>query len=195
MRCGCVRRGTRRRRCRGPLPDGTLKIVMRGEVRGPVPVLADRQGPYGHDADAGGTDCCCRGVGCGSGRLGWPIRGHPPARRDRAKGEGKMSELEPTPELPDNTPLREVHFPTRIKSALFAAGPKTVGEVREMSDEALLALPDFGRTSVAQLWRHPGRHDRQERRRADQRRSVGLAMRLLSGRRTRPASKRLGGQL
>ncbi len=62
-----------------------------------------------------------------------------------------MSELEPTPELPDNTPLREVHFPTRIKSVLFAAGLKTVGEVREMSDEALLALPDFGRTSVAQL--------------------------------------------
>jgi DNA-directed RNA polymerase alpha subunit len=55
-----------------------------------------------------------------------------------------MSELEPTPELPDNTPIREVYFPTRIKDALFAAGLKTVGEVREMSDAALLALPDFG---------------------------------------------------
>jgi len=62
-----------------------------------------------------------------------------------------MSELEPTPELPDDTPVREVRFPTRIKNALFAAGLKTIGEVRETSDNALLALPDFGKTSVAQL--------------------------------------------
>jgi DNA-directed RNA polymerase alpha subunit len=62
-----------------------------------------------------------------------------------------MSELEPTPVLPDDTPIREVQFPTRVKNALFAAGLKTVGEVREMSDEALLALPDFGQASVAHL--------------------------------------------
>jgi DNA-directed RNA polymerase alpha subunit len=62
-----------------------------------------------------------------------------------------MSELEPTPELPDDTPIREVRFPTRIKDALFAAGLKTVGEVRETSDEALLSLPDFGKVSVAHL--------------------------------------------
>jgi len=64
-----------------------------------------------------------------------------------------MSELEPTPELPDDTPVREVRFPTRIKDALFAAGLKTVGQVREMSDEALLSLPDFGKASVAILAR------------------------------------------
>jgi DNA-directed RNA polymerase alpha subunit len=62
-----------------------------------------------------------------------------------------MSELEATPELPDNTPVREVQFPDRIKDALFAAGLKTVGEVREMSDEALLSLPDFGKVSVNHL--------------------------------------------
>jgi DNA-directed RNA polymerase alpha subunit len=62
-----------------------------------------------------------------------------------------MSELEPTPELPDNTPIREVQFPTRIKDALFAAGIKTVGEARETSDDALLSLPDFGRASIAHL--------------------------------------------
>ena len=62
-----------------------------------------------------------------------------------------MSELEPSPELPDDTPIREVRFPTRIKDALFAAGLKAVGEVRETSDKALLARPDFGKTSVAQL--------------------------------------------
>jgi DNA-directed RNA polymerase alpha subunit len=62
-----------------------------------------------------------------------------------------MSELEPTPELPDDMAIRDVRFPTRIKEALFAAGIKTVGEVREMSDEALLALPNFGPVSVAHL--------------------------------------------
>ena len=62
-----------------------------------------------------------------------------------------MSELEPTLELPDYMPIREVRFPTRIKDALFAAGLKTVGAVREISDEALLSLPDFGKPSVAHL--------------------------------------------
>jgi len=61
-----------------------------------------------------------------------------------------MSELEPTPELPDDTPIREVHL-ARIKDALFATDFKNVGEVREISDEKLLALPDFGKASVAQL--------------------------------------------
>jgi DNA-directed RNA polymerase alpha subunit len=60
-----------------------------------------------------------------------------------------MSELEPTPELPDNMAIREVRFPTRIKDALFAAGLKTVAEVREISDEALFRLPDFAKASVA----------------------------------------------
>ena len=62
-----------------------------------------------------------------------------------------MSELEPTPELPDDTAIREVRFPTRINDALFAAGLKTVGEVREMSDDALLSLPGFGKASIAHL--------------------------------------------
>jgi DNA-directed RNA polymerase alpha subunit len=62
-----------------------------------------------------------------------------------------MSELEPTPELSDKTPTREVRFPFRIKNALFAAGLKTVGEVRETPDKALLALPDFGKASITLL--------------------------------------------
>jgi hypothetical protein len=62
-----------------------------------------------------------------------------------------MSELEPTPELPDNMSIREVRFPDRIKDALFAAGIKTVGEVRETPDEALVALPDIGDRSLAYL--------------------------------------------
>jgi len=79
-----------------------------------------------------------------------------------------MSELEPTPELPDDTPIREVQFSTRIKDALFAAGLKTVGEVREMSDEALLALPDFGKASVSHLRvTLPSRRDRRNHGRMD----------------------------
>ena len=62
-----------------------------------------------------------------------------------------MNELEPTPELPDDTSIREVRFPLRIRDTLFATGIKTVGEVREMSDHELLALPDLGKASVAQL--------------------------------------------
>ena len=62
-----------------------------------------------------------------------------------------MSELDPTPELPDNTPIREVRFAPRIKIALLVAGIETVGKVREMSDQALLDLPDFGRSSLAHL--------------------------------------------
>jgi DNA-directed RNA polymerase alpha subunit len=62
-----------------------------------------------------------------------------------------MSELEPTPELPDNMSIREVRFPPRIKNALFGAGLKTVGEVREMPDETLLSFPDFGKASVTHL--------------------------------------------
>jgi DNA-directed RNA polymerase alpha subunit len=62
-----------------------------------------------------------------------------------------MSELDPTPGLPDNMPIREVRFPAQIKDALFGAGLKTVGQVRTISDEALLALPDFGTASVKHL--------------------------------------------
>ena len=63
----------------------------------------------------------------------------------------EMSELDPTPELPDDTPISDVKLPTRIQNALTAAGLKTVGEVREMSDENLRSLQDIGKGSVALL--------------------------------------------
>jgi DNA-directed RNA polymerase alpha subunit len=71
-----------------------------------------------------------------------------------AKGEGKMSEpnmFDPTPELPDDTLISDVEFPSRIRNVLVAAGLQTVGEVRETSDDTLLSLPDLGKSSVAQL--------------------------------------------
>jgi DNA-directed RNA polymerase alpha subunit len=57
----------------------------------------------------------------------------------------------PTPELPDDVPIERVLFPSRIQNALRAADLKTVGEVREMSDETLISLPDFGKGSLASL--------------------------------------------
>jgi DNA-directed RNA polymerase alpha subunit len=59
--------------------------------------------------------------------------------------------LDPTPEMPDNTPVSQVKFPTRILNALRAAGLRTIGEVREASDEMLVSLPDLGRGSVRHL--------------------------------------------
>jgi hypothetical protein len=48
----------------------------------------------------------------------------------RVEVEAKMSEpiLDPTRELPDNTPIEDVRFPKRIRNVLAAASLKTVGE-------------------------------------------------------------------
>ena len=59
--------------------------------------------------------------------------------------------IEPTPELPDNTPLEQARLPTRIRNALKAAGLSTVGEVREATDASLLALQDLGKGSLGLL--------------------------------------------
>lgn len=59
--------------------------------------------------------------------------------------------LDPTPELPDDTPISNVRFPARICNVLATAGLKTVGEVRETSDEILLSFQDLGKASVAYL--------------------------------------------
>jgi DNA-directed RNA polymerase alpha subunit len=59
--------------------------------------------------------------------------------------------VDPTPELPDETPIDRVRFPTRIHNVLAAAGLKTVGEVRETADETLLSFQDLGPGSVTHL--------------------------------------------
>jgi DNA-directed RNA polymerase alpha subunit len=73
------------------------------------------------------------------------------AHRETRGGVEKMSELDPTPELPDDTPIERVRFPTRIRNVLDAAGLRTVGDVREISDDTLLSFQDFGKGSVALL--------------------------------------------
>jgi DNA-directed RNA polymerase alpha subunit len=59
--------------------------------------------------------------------------------------------LDPTPELRDDTAIKDVRFSTRIRNALNAAGQKTMGEVRAASDAMLLSLQDLGHGSVAHL--------------------------------------------
>ena len=59
--------------------------------------------------------------------------------------------LDPTPELPDDMPINRVQFPARIHKVLASAGLKTIGEVRETSNEMLLKLDDLGSISVARL--------------------------------------------
>ena len=59
--------------------------------------------------------------------------------------------IDPKPELPDDTPIEGVRFPTRIRNVLAAADLKTVGEVRETADETLLSFQDLGPGSIASL--------------------------------------------
>jgi DNA-directed RNA polymerase alpha subunit len=59
--------------------------------------------------------------------------------------------IDPTPELPDDTPIENVQFPTRIRNVLSAAGLKTVGEVRETADKTFLSFQGLGPDSVAHL--------------------------------------------
>jgi DNA-directed RNA polymerase alpha subunit len=59
--------------------------------------------------------------------------------------------LYPVPELPDDTLIEQVRFSTGIRNALNAAGMKTIGEVREMSDDNLLSLQDLGPSSISYL--------------------------------------------
>jgi DNA-directed RNA polymerase alpha subunit len=59
--------------------------------------------------------------------------------------------IDPTPELPDDTPIDCVRFPTRIRNVLTGSGLKTVGEVRETTDETLLTYQDMGPGSIKHL--------------------------------------------
>ena len=61
-----------------------------------------------------------------------------------------MGELDPSPELPDETPLDRVDF-HREYEALVLEGLQTVGQVRETPDATLLSFPDLGPGSVAHL--------------------------------------------
>ena len=70
-------------------------------------------------------------------------------RLRREQAAGPM--LYPAPELPDDTLIEQVRFSTRIRNALNAAGRRTIGEVRETSDDNLLSLQDLGPSSISHL--------------------------------------------
>jgi DNA-directed RNA polymerase alpha subunit len=59
--------------------------------------------------------------------------------------------LYPVPELPHDTSVENVRFATRVRDALNAADLMTIGDVRKVSDAALLTLPDFGSSSLSYL--------------------------------------------
>ena len=59
--------------------------------------------------------------------------------------------IDPTPELPDDTPIENIRFATRVRNTLAVEGLKTVGEVRETADETLLSFQNLGPDSVTHL--------------------------------------------
>jgi len=77
-----------------------------------------------------------------------------PSGARRCSADGKIAlglQSQTSPELPDDTSVENVRFATRIRNALNVGGMKTIGEVREASDAALLSLPDFGSSSLSYL--------------------------------------------
>jgi hypothetical protein len=58
--------------------------------------------------------------------------------------------IDPTPELPDDTPIENIRFPARLRNML-AARRQNIGEVRETDDKTLLSFQDLGPDSVTYL--------------------------------------------
>jgi len=52
------------------------------------------------------------------------------------------------PGLPDDTLVEMVRLPTRIRNAVKFAGLKTIGDIRETTDQALASIPNLGPGSV-----------------------------------------------
>ena len=61
------------------------------------------------------------------------------------------------PDLPDDTLIEMVRIPTRIRNAMKFAGLKTVGEIREITDQMFSSIPNLGPGSVKWLRERVGR--------------------------------------
>src|SRR3984893_5310415 len=59
--------------------------------------------------------------------------------------------IDPSPELPDDTPIESVVLPPILRHALAAAGLNTVGEIREMPDVEILQIQTLGKRSLILL--------------------------------------------
>jgi DNA-directed RNA polymerase alpha subunit len=71
------------------------------------------------------------------------------AREATDPAGGKL--VMPTPQLPDDTPIEKLQLTTRMREALHAGGLRTVGEIRNKSDQQLLTIRDLGSGSIAHL--------------------------------------------
>ena len=58
-------------------------------------------------------------------------------------------QLNPSPDLPGDTPLQHVRLPVRVRNALTSGGLRTVGEVRETSASDLLTFQNVGLRTIA----------------------------------------------
>jgi hypothetical protein len=59
--------------------------------------------------------------------------------------------FDPAPSLPDGTLIEMVRFSPLIRKSLNAAGLKTLGEIRAMSDAELRIMRGVGTVSLAYL--------------------------------------------
>jgi len=55
------------------------------------------------------------------------------------------------PDLPDETLVEMVRIPTRIRNAINYAGLKTIGDLRDTTDETFNSMPNLGPGSVKWL--------------------------------------------
>ena len=55
------------------------------------------------------------------------------------------------PDLPNETLVEMVRLPTRIRNAVKFAGLKTIGDLRETTDETFASIPNLGAGSVKWL--------------------------------------------
>ena len=59
--------------------------------------------------------------------------------------------FDPVRNLPDDTLIEMVRFSPLIRKSLIAAGLKTIGEIRAMSDDKLRTMRGIGTGSLAYL--------------------------------------------
>ena len=55
------------------------------------------------------------------------------------------------PDLPNDTLVEMVRLPTRIRNEVKFAGLKTIGDLRETTDEEFVSIPNLGPGSVKWL--------------------------------------------
>jgi len=59
--------------------------------------------------------------------------------------------FDPAPNLPDDTLIEMVRFPTVLRNALISAGIKTIGDIRATPDLQLGRVTRIGKESLAFL--------------------------------------------